>query len=249
MLHQLEISVADNDESLGINTDYSYTLNVSEGGVQATVTAPTIYGAMYALETFAQLVDVERGVLTTASVHVADAPQYKWRGLLVDTGRRFAPVSQLENIIDTMSAVKLNVMHLHLTDFCRFGVESLLFPNLTAGLTSGPNAGFYTHADIKGLIAYAGDHGVRIVPEFEIPGHALGFLPIASPGGLEFCTTCAYGKTGDGSHDTCKPSQLWGTEGTARVPPPPSLPPTLRALPGYPPPALPPTTKHPSGAQ
>lgn len=49
------------------------------------------------------------------------------------------------------------------------------------------------------------------------PGHALGFLPVASEGGLEFCSTCAYGRTGNGSGTTCLPSQLWGTAGTVSV--------------------------------
>jgi hypothetical protein len=225
-LTRLEIHVADMSEHLGITTNYSYTLDISSSSSStasaskptATVAAHSIFGAMYALETFAQLVDVRRGVLRFSSVKVTDSPAHSWRGLMVDTGRRFAPTSLLENIIDTMAAVKLNVLHLHLSDFCRFGVESLLFPNLTAGLVAGtPNAGFYSQAEIKQLIAYAGDRGVRIVPEIEMPGHALGFSPISSVGGLEFCSTCAYGPTGNGSHMTCRPSQLWGTPGTARV--------------------------------
>ena len=133
-----------------------------------------------------------------------------WRGLLVDSGRRFAPVPLLKTIIETMAAVKLNVLHLHLSDYCRFGVESKRYPNLTAALT-GANAGHYTHADVNDIVAYAGDRGVRVIPEFDVPSHSLGFLPVASPGGLEFCSTCAYAPTG------CVPSQLYGTPGTAKV--------------------------------
>ena len=181
------------------------------------MSAGSIYGAMYALESFLQLVDMERGEFAAASVEVFDAPDYPWRGIMVDPGSRFIPVSLLENTIDTMAAVKMNVMHIHLTDFCRFGVESLVYPALTAGLASGQNEGFYTQDEIRALIAYAGDRGVRIVPEFELPGHALGLHPIASPGGLEFCDTCAYGTTGNGSGYTCMPSQLFGSEGTAAV--------------------------------
>jgi hexosaminidase len=147
------------DEVLNTATDYSYTLEV--GGGRATVTAHSIYGAMYGLETFTQLVD-SRGMLTASTVRVSDAPDHPWRGLLVDSGRRFATVALLRNIIDTMAAVKLNCLHLHASDFCRFGVESKLYPNLVPQ-ASGPNAGFYTHEDIKGLIEYAGDRGVRLV--------------------------------------------------------------------------------------
>ena len=223
-LRRVDVVVANMDgESLSMRTNYSYRLRVL-GSHSATITAPSIYGAMYGLETLAQLIDIDRGVVVASSVDVVDAPDYAWRGLLIDAGRRFAPVPLLENIITTMAAVKLNVLHLHVTDFCRFGVESLRFPNLTAGLgpltssgAANPLSGYYTQKDIKALIAFAADRGVRVVPEFEMPGHALGFLPIASAGGLEFCATCAYGPTGDGSKNTCKPSQLWGTNGTVRV--------------------------------
>eukprot|EP00037_Helgoeca_nana_P014814 m.138437 g.138437 ORF g.138437 m.138437 type:complete len:567 (+) comp22726_c0_seq1:53-1753(+) len=219
LLSTLDIDVSgDLSESLGTTTDCRYTLTLSDNGTRAAVTAPTIYGAMYALETFVQLVDREHGTLPATALLIDDAPDYGWRGLLVDVGRRFAPVPLLQNLIDTMAAVKLNVLHLHLSDFCRFGVESALYPELTASLGPGsPNAGFYTHADIAELVSYGGDRGVRIVPEVEIPGHALGLLPLASVGGLEFCNTCAYGPTGNGSGTTCKPSQLWGTPGTTKV--------------------------------
>jgi hypothetical protein len=159
LLQRLQVEVAQSDVFLGTATDYSYTLTVTpiDPGpgavtVMATVSATSIYGAMYALETFAQLVEFvafsdHRGgvaaVLSHSSIRVVDAPDHVWRGLLVDTGRRFAPISLLENILETMAAVKLNVLHLHLTDFCRFAVESKAFPLLTAGLAPGsPNAGY-----------------------------------------------------------------------------------------------------------
>ena len=187
-LRMLQIEIAPGaTEHLGIETKYDYTLTVhsgsgsgsgnssgdgsGDGAATAVATASTIYGAMYALETFAQLVDTERGELAASSVRIADHPDHPWRGLLLDAGRRFAPLPLLENLIDTMAAVKLNVLHLHVTDFCRFGVESLLFPKLTAAIADGPDAGFYSQEDVRALIAYGGDRGVRIVPEFEMPGH------------------------------------------------------------------------------
>ena len=82
------------------------------------------------------------------------------------------------------AAAKLNVLHLHASDMCRFGVESKRFPQLTASL-SGIHAGHYTQDDIRALISYAADRGVRVVPEFDIPGHSRGFLPIE--GQVHFC--------------------------------------------------------------
>lgn len=72
---------------------------------------------------------------------------------MVDAGRRFFPMDTLLDLMTTMSANKLNVLHLHASDFCRFGVESKLFPNLTASLT-GVKGGFYTQQDIKKLCVW-----------------------------------------------------------------------------------------------
>jgi len=94
-------------------------------------------------------------------------------------------VPLVKNLLDTMGAVKLNVLHLHANDHCRFSVESKLFPKLTAGLVDD-RGGFYTQADIKDLIVYAKSRGIRIVPEFDIPGHARGLTALQEHG-LEFC--------------------------------------------------------------
>jgi N-acetyl-beta-hexosaminidase len=122
--HCLAISVTDMSESLNTATDYSYTLEADHArprGECVALNASSIYGAMYGMETFAQLVDTSRGALTASSVRISDSPDHVWRGLLVDAGRRFAPVPLLHNILDTMAAAKLNVLHLHASDVCRFG--------------------------------------------------------------------------------------------------------------------------------
>merc|ERR1719343_1689139 len=107
---------------------------------------------------------------------------------MLDAGRRFFPVPLVKNLLDTMAAVKLNVLHLHASDMCRFGVESKLFPNLTATLV-GAQGGFYTQDDVHDLVAYAADRGIRVVPEFDVPGHARGMLPIE--GKVHFCSADA----------------------------------------------------------
>merc|ERR1719456_1322149 len=108
---------------------------------------------------------------------------------MIDTGRRFFPMESVRNLLDTMASTKLNVLHLHASDHCRFGVESKRFPNLTASLT-GVRAGFYTQQDIKDMISYAGARGIRVVPEFDVPGHSRGFIPLESEG-VKFCTSAA----------------------------------------------------------
>ena len=172
---------SEDDAAVTSSTCYNYTLRVR--APDAVVTSCSVHGAAYALETLNQLLSHGNGALP--NIDVDDAPQYAWRGLMLDTGRRFIPVPLVENMLDTMAAVKLNVLHLHASDFCRFAVESKVFPNLTAALT-GDMAGHYSQDDVRGLIAYAADRGIRIVPEFDVPGHARGMLPIE--GSVHFCT-------------------------------------------------------------
>ena len=89
------------------------------------------------------------------------------------------------NLLDQMVAVKLNVLHLHASDECRWSVESKLYPNLTASL-AGVLGGFYTQEDIKAMVAYAAARGIRVVPEFDIPSHSRGLRPIKGEG-VVFC--------------------------------------------------------------
>ena len=173
-----------------LDTDYSYRLDIDADG-NATAKAPSHFGLMYAMETFAQLCG--GGLLPGTHVTIRDGATedgtYKWRGLMLDAGRRFIPVPTVENMIDTMAAVKLNVLHLHASDMCRWGVESKKYPQLTANLT-GVRGGFYTQENVKSLVEYAAARGVRVVPEFDVPGHSRGLLPLEShgkDGGVHFC--------------------------------------------------------------
>jgi hexosaminidase len=108
-VESLRVIVADpSNEILGLNTDYSYELIISEDGT-AEARAPTVYGAMYAIDTFWQLVDEESGALKHSSVHINDAPAYQWRGLMIDSGRRFFPMNTVKNLLDTMAGNKVGV--------------------------------------------------------------------------------------------------------------------------------------------
>ena len=85
-------------------------------------------------------------------------PEYKWRGLMIDSGRRFFPMPLVKNLMDTMAANKMNVLHLHASDHCRFGVESKNYPKLHTALT-GIHKGYYTQEDVKDMIAYGKKNG------------------------------------------------------------------------------------------
>lgn len=115
------ISLDSTDDELGLDTLYNYSIKVlsppSPG--KCAIRGGSIFGAIYALETFAQLVDVSGAMngshayLANGIVQVRDSPMYKHRGLLVDAGRRFWPIDLLKDILQTMSFVKMNVLHLH----------------------------------------------------------------------------------------------------------------------------------------
>jgi hexosaminidase len=166
--------------NLTVDTDYSYSVNVSSAAT-ATITATSCYGALYGLESLSQL--SFKGMLQ--AVAIEDKPMYRYRGLMLDTGRRFHPVYLVKSMLDAMATVKMNVLHFHLSDQCRFSVESKLFPEVTAKLV-GPQAGHYTQDDIREIVAYAGDRGIRVIPEFDVPGHTGGWIALV-PRGIQYC--------------------------------------------------------------
>lgn len=185
-LHQLEITIMPNaieEEYPSMTTRYDYNITITKNIAKAYVSSE--FAGLYAMETFVQLIG-PNGILPSSSIKIEDEPQNNWRGLLIDSGRRFFPVDTVENILEIMSIVKLNVLHLHASDYCRFGVESKLYPDLTSTL-SGNFSGFYAQEDIKHLIEYAADRGIRVMPEFDVPGHAAGFRPLQSQG-INFCS-------------------------------------------------------------
>ena len=150
-----------------IDEDESYSLSVTSSG--ARIEAATVVGAMHGLETLVQLVQPSGSDYVLPLVSIKDSPRFRWRGLMVDCGRHFEPMDVLKRTIDGMAAVKLNVFHWHLTEDQGFRIESKLYPRLTG---IGSNGLFYTQQDAKDLVAYARARGIRVVPEFEMPGHS-----------------------------------------------------------------------------
>ena len=147
--------------------DESYTLHITPE--RATLGAPTVVGVLRGLETLLQLVTTDSVGFYFPAVHIEDAPRFPWRGLLVDAGRHFEPVEVIERTLDGMAAVKLNVLHWHLSEDQGFRVQSLRYPLLQG---KGSDGLFYTQAQIREVVAYARDRGIRVVPEFDMPGHA-----------------------------------------------------------------------------
>ena len=154
-----------------VGEDESYVLEVTATG--AKLTAPTTLGAMHGLQTFLQLVDVSPGGFATPAVTIHDQPRFAWRGLMIDSARHFIPLDIIRRNIDGMEAVKMNVFHWHLSENQGFRVESKKFPKLHE---LGSDALYYTQDEIRDLIAYARDRGIRVVPEFDMPGHSTAWF-------------------------------------------------------------------------
>jgi hexosaminidase len=154
-----------------VEEDESYSLEVTDR--QAQLRAATVVGALRGLETFLQLVEGDRDGYFVPAVEIKDAPRFRWRGLLIDVGRHYEPLEVLKRNLDAMAAVKLNVFHWHLTEDQGFRIESKKFPKLTG---MGSDNLYYTQEEARELIAYARERGIRVVPEFDIPGHSTSWL-------------------------------------------------------------------------
>ncbi|GIY99210.1 beta-hexosaminidase subunit beta [Caerostris extrusa] len=154
--------------------DESYDLEVPTKGA-ATLTSNTIWGALRGLETFSQLVHQDpQGHLLINSTKISDAPRYKYRGLLLDTSRHYQPIKTIKQNLDAMSYNKFNAFHWHIIDDQSFPFESKIFPNLTQLGAYSPRH-IYTQDNIRDIIQYARYRGIRVIPEFDTPGHTQAF--------------------------------------------------------------------------
>ncbi|HET9525506.1 MAG TPA: family 20 glycosylhydrolase [Pyrinomonadaceae bacterium] len=154
-----------------VSENESYRIDITDR--QAILKAPTVVGAIRGLETLLQLLNADRNGYYFPGVLIEDQPRFPWRGLLVDVARHFQTIEVLKRNLDGMAAVKLNVFHWHLTEDQGFRVESKKYPKLHQ---LGSDGNYYTHEQVKEIIAYARDRGIRVVPEFDIPGHSTSWL-------------------------------------------------------------------------
>jgi len=157
--------------NLNIQNDESYSLKTLKDKI--SITAKTDIGALRALETLLQLVNFNKTSYYFEGVFIEDSPRFVWRGLMIDAARHFMPVDVIKRNLDAMASVKLNVFHWHLTDDQGFRVESKVFPRLQE---IGADGLFYTQEQIKDIVSYASNLGIRVIPEFDIPGHASAIL-------------------------------------------------------------------------
>ena len=102
-----------------------------------------------------------------------DFPRFSHRAILLDSSRHFQPLSIIRDMIDAMAAVKLNVLHWHLVDEVSFPFNSTAAPYLSMGAWSYHET--YSADDLRGIVAYARDRGVRIMAEIDTPGHSFSW--------------------------------------------------------------------------
>ena len=195
--------------------DEAYTLNADSRAI--IIRAATPGGLLYGMSTFWQLAtssaDNSGGI---PQLEILDAPQFEWRGLMLDSARHMQSVEFIKTYIDWMSLHKLNVFHWHLTDDQAWRLEIKAYPKLTgvggfrvpAGAapaadidpaTGEPRlyGGYYTQDQVREIVAYAAGKNITIVPEIDVPGHATAAI-------------AAYPELGVSGHGITEVPASWG---------------------------------------
>ncbi|GAB6025174.1 hypothetical protein CHUAL_010596 [Chamberlinius hualienensis] len=189
-----------------LGMDESYTLKVGSADLpdSAQLQANSTWGILRGLETFSQLVyhDDARNFYTN-STDILDFPRFQYRGFLIDTSRHFVPLIVLKQQLDAMTYNKLNVLHWHIVDDQSFPYQSKVFPAMSDKGAYNPKTHIYTFDDITSIINYARDRGIRVIPEFDSPGHTESW-GLGVPGLL---APCYYGDTPSGSYGPIDPTK------------------------------------------
>lgn len=170
------LKIDDPNESLSLNTNEGYTLRVSiskEKGVSVEIAAPTFFGARHGLETLGQLIvydDIRAELQIPTEIAIDDKPIYPYRGILLDTSRNYISVETIKRTLEGMAASKLNTFHWHITDSQSFPYVSKTRPELSQLGAYSPEK-IYSPDDVKDIIDYAKERGIRVLPEFDAPAH------------------------------------------------------------------------------
>jgi hexosaminidase len=168
----LEIKCAGPGEKIqSVREIEAYILEITSA--RALLEAPTPLGVLHGIETFLQLVQVGTEGFYVPAVRIQDEPRFPWRGLLIDVCRHWMPLDVVKRNLDGMAAVKLNVLHWHLSEDQGFRVECKSFPKLHE---MGSDGNYFTQDQIREVVEYARDRGIRVIPEFDMPGHTTSWL-------------------------------------------------------------------------
>uniref|UniRef100_A0A8C1PMX7 Beta-hexosaminidase subunit alpha n=1 Tax=Cyprinus carpio TaxID=7962 RepID=A0A8C1PMX7_CYPCA len=183
------------------DSDESYMLSVSEG--QAVLRSVSVWGALRGLESLSQLVyQDDYGTYFINKTEIVDFPRFAFRGLLLDTSRHYLPLYAILKTLDAMAYSKLNVFHWHIVDDPSFPYQSRTFPDLSNKGAFHPFTHIYTQSDVIRVIEHARMRGIRVVPEFDSPGHTQSWGK-GQPGLL---TPCYKGSVPSGSFGPVDPT-------------------------------------------
>lgn len=181
-LKTMSVCIKSTSETLGQATNESYTLRLFADATASTLSAQTVFGAMRGMETLAQLISLTSpGLIETCPVYIDDYPAFGYRGLMINPAKTYMPMPFIKRTVDGLVLNKLNVLHVHWTDVSSFPIESILYPQLSrkgrlgrlvsGGPAARPNATIYSQSQVRDLVEYAHFRGVRVIPEFDVPGH------------------------------------------------------------------------------
>lgn len=190
----LPVKKSTDDAAIVLSVDGSldeeaYLLSVTPEGIAVQGGSPK--GVLYGLQSLRQLVVDGKGVVP--AVKITDKPFFAYRGAMLDVVRHFMPVEDVKAFIDIVAMHKLNRFHWHLTDDQGWRIDIRKYPDLarvgsvrketlfghlrTSSEYDGrPYGGYYTQSEIREVVAYAAERYVEVIPEIEMPGHALGAL-------------------------------------------------------------------------
>lgn len=202
--------VLDVDAKL-VHDKEGYKLSVGKN--QIKITGHDNAGVFYGLQSLIQLVYASGETKVLHAQEINDAPTFSWRSYLVDEARHFKGEKEVYRILDEMAALKMNVLHWHLTDDAGWRIEIKKYPKLTeigsvrkdteivtwgSGKTAGkPHSGFYTQEDVKRILRYAKARHIKVVPEIEMPGHAsaaVAAYPWVGTAGKQIEVPITFGK-------------------------------------------------------
>lgn len=165
---QLQISISQRASALPyLGMDESYKIVIADNSIK--LSSRNQYGVLRGLASLSQLIFSAEKPRELTNLVITDAPTYPWRGLLFDSVRHFLPIEDVKRTLRGLASAKFNVFHWHLTDDQGWRIALNSYPKLHQQASDGL---YYSQAQIKDVVAYAAMLGIRVVPEFDVPGHA-----------------------------------------------------------------------------